>query len=140
MSRSCYSNRKYLQVTYTVQNIACTILTFCIWEPLNEYFLLQTVKTQMKCSIMLYFIRVNTVCKGKKDLQTKEYNIFENHNLTRHPRYNLTMDNAKFIISKKPLAYKGLNEFSFFFFDKMHQSFRRENSLADKLICISEII
>ena len=28
--------------------------------------LLQTVKTQMKCSIMLHFIGVYTVCKGKK--------------------------------------------------------------------------
>ena len=27
--------------------------------------LLQTVKTQMKCSKLLHFIRVNTVCKGK---------------------------------------------------------------------------
>ena len=32
---------------------------------------------------MLHFIRVNTVCKGKKDLQKKDYNIFfENYNLT----------------------------------------------------------
>ena len=35
--------------------------------------LLQTVKTQMKCSIMLHFIRVYTVCKAKNDFQTKEY-------------------------------------------------------------------
>ena len=50
-------------------------LTLCIFEiPKRE--LLQTVKTQMKCSIMLHFIRVYTVCKGKKDLETKEYNIF----------------------------------------------------------------
>ena len=27
-------------------------------------------------------IRVYTVCKGKKDLQKKEYNIFEKYNLT----------------------------------------------------------
>ena len=27
----------------------------------------QTVYTQMKCLIMLHFIRVNTVCKGKQD-------------------------------------------------------------------------
>ena len=32
--------------------------------------LLQTMKTQMKCSIMLHFIRVYTVCKGKKDKWT----------------------------------------------------------------------
>ena len=37
--------------------------------------LLQTVKTQMKCHIMRHFIKIYTVCKGKKDLQTKEYNI-----------------------------------------------------------------
>ena len=30
--------------------------------------------------IMRHFIRVYTVCKSKKDLQTKEF--FENHNLT----------------------------------------------------------
>ena len=38
--------------------------------------LLQTVKAQMKCSIMLYFIWVYTVCRGKKNPQTKEYNLF----------------------------------------------------------------
>ena len=48
--------------------------------------LLQTVKTQMKCSIMLHFIRVYTVCKGKKDLQTKEYNIFVLKIIIWHPR------------------------------------------------------
>ena len=30
--------------------------------------LLQTVNTQIKCSMMLHFIRVFTVCKGKTDL------------------------------------------------------------------------
>ena len=38
--------------------------------------ILQTVKTQMKWSIKLHFIRVYIVCKGKKDLQKKEHNIF----------------------------------------------------------------
>ena len=51
------------------------LLTLCISETL-EQVLLQTVKTQMECSIMLHFIRVYTVCQGKKDLQPKEYNIF----------------------------------------------------------------
>ena len=37
----------------------------------TEWVLLQTVKTQVKGSIMLHFIRVNTICKGKKDLHTK---------------------------------------------------------------------
>ena len=45
--------------------------------------LLQTVKTKMKCSIMLHFIRVYTICKGKKDLQTKRIQyLFEKYNLT----------------------------------------------------------
>ena len=34
------------------------------------------------------FISVYTICKGKKDLQTKEYNIFENFNLTPLNMYN----------------------------------------------------
>ena len=43
----------------------------------------------MKCSIMLHFIRVYTVCNGKNDLQTKEYTIFfENDNLTPLDMYN----------------------------------------------------
>ena len=36
-----------------------------------------------------YFIRAHTVCRGKNDLQTKEYNIlFENYNLTPLDMYN----------------------------------------------------
>ena len=57
-------------------------LTLCIPET-PKRVLLQTVKTQMKCSKMLHFTRVYTVCKGKKDLQTKEYN-----NLTPLDMYN----------------------------------------------------
>ena len=41
-----------------------------------KWVLLQTVKTQMKCSIMLHFIRVYTVCKGKKYLQTTRNKYF----------------------------------------------------------------
>ena len=51
------------------------LLTLCIRETPKRVFL-QTVKTQMKCSLVLHFIRVYTVCKVKKDLQTKEYTIF----------------------------------------------------------------
>ena len=40
------------------------ILTLCIREA-SKQVILQTVKTQVG----------STVCKGKKDLQTKEYNI-----------------------------------------------------------------
>ena len=39
---------------------------------------------------MLHFIWVYTVCKGKKDLKTEEYNIFLNNNLTP-----LDMDNGQ---------------------------------------------
>ena len=41
-----------------------------------KWVLLQTVKTQMKCSIMLHFIRVYTICIGKTDLQTKNTIFF----------------------------------------------------------------
>ena len=34
------------------------------------------------------YIRVNTVCYGKKDLQTKKYNIFQNFNQTHLGIYN----------------------------------------------------
>ena len=60
------------------------VLTLCIQET-PKLVLFQLVKTQMKCSIMLHFIRVYSVCKGKKDLQTKKYNtyiFFLNYNLT----------------------------------------------------------
>ena len=58
-------------------------VSFCIWTfghftalalcmgGTPKRVLLQTVKTQMKCRIMRHFIRVNTVCYGKNDLQTK---------------------------------------------------------------------
>ena len=37
----------------------------------------------MKCSIILHFICILTVCKGKKDLQTKKFNILlKIYNLT----------------------------------------------------------
>ena len=45
-------------------------LTLCIRET-PKGVRLQTMKTQTECSIMLHFIRVYTVCKGDKDLQTK---------------------------------------------------------------------
>ena len=41
------------------------LLTLCIRETPKQV-LLHTVKTQMKCSIMLHFIRVYTVYKGKE--------------------------------------------------------------------------
>ena len=62
-------------------------LTFCIQET-HKRLLIQTVKTQMKCCIMLHFIRVYTVCKCKKDLQTKNTIFFYNYNLTPLDMYN----------------------------------------------------
>ena len=59
---------------YAKTSLACS-LNLCIGETPKKV-LLQTVKTQMKCRLVWHFIRVYTVCKGKKDLQTKEYNIF----------------------------------------------------------------
>ena len=50
---------------------------------------MQTVQTQMKCSKKLHFIRVYTVCKGKKIFKTKNtIYIFFNHNLTTLDMYN----------------------------------------------------
>ena len=71
-------------------------LTLCIQEP-PKHVLLQTVKNQIKCYIMRHFSRVYTVCKGKNDLQTKEYNFYENYNLTALDMY--VMDYPKFIVS-----------------------------------------
>ena len=59
----------------------------------------------MKCSIMLHFIRVYTVCEGKNDLQT----IFENFNLTPLDMYNgLSQVYLYQTRRKNPLVYKGL--------------------------------
>ena len=50
--------------------------------------LLQTAKTQMKCSIMLHFIRVYTVWKGKKIFSQKNTICFWNYNLPPLDRHN----------------------------------------------------
>ena len=62
-------------------------LTLCIRET-HKRVPLQTMKTQIKCSIMLHFIRVYTVCKGKKDLRQKNTLSFQNYNLTPLDVYN----------------------------------------------------
>ena len=64
-------HHKYFGKTMLTQHKSniLRILTLCIQEtPIGIIF--QTVKTQMKQSIMLHFIRVYTVCEGKTDLQT----------------------------------------------------------------------
>ena len=49
---------------------------------------MQTVKTSMKSDTMRHFIKVYTVCQGKKDhLQTK-YNVSFNYNQTPLDMYN----------------------------------------------------
>ena len=58
-----------------------------VFEETPRLVLLQTSKTQMKCSIMLHFIRVLTVCKAKKDIQTNII-FLENYNLTPLDMYN----------------------------------------------------
>ena len=55
-------------------------LTLCIRET-PKCVPLQIVKT----------IKVFTVCKGENDLQTKEYNFFENYNLTPHRHVQWTI-------------------------------------------------
>ena len=58
-----------IHVSVIRDKIIFSTLTFCIQKPLKQV-LLQTVNTQMKCSM------VYAVCKGKKNLQTKENNVF----------------------------------------------------------------
>ena len=63
-------------------------LTLCIRDT-PKHILLKTMKNQMKCSIMLHFIRVYTVCKGKQIFRQKNTICFEkNYNLTRLDMYN----------------------------------------------------
>ena len=56
-------NMEAVIVTLGYNYMYYILLTLCIPETLKP-IILQTVKTQMKCSIMLHFFRVYTVCKG----------------------------------------------------------------------------
>ena len=49
----------FQSISYKIQ----FLITFCIRETPKRVFL-QTVKIKMKCSIMLHFIRIYTICKG----------------------------------------------------------------------------
>ena len=73
--------------SFTLQNVCCGYSTLCIWET-PKWVLLQTVKTQMKCHTMQHFIRAYTVCKGKKDLQTKIQYFLKINSLTPLDMYN----------------------------------------------------
>ena len=64
------------------------MLTLCIWK-IPERLLLQTVKNQMECSMMLHFIRVYTTLKVRKIFRQKNTFCFENYKLTP-----LNMNNA----------------------------------------------
>ena len=71
------------------------IITLYLVTP--KSVLWQTVNAQMKCRIMLHFIRVYTVCRDKNDLQRKKHNIFlQNYNPSIY-----TMDHPKFIVSNQ---------------------------------------
>ena len=52
---------QYLSIT----RFSSKYLTLCNWETLKRVSL-QAMKTQMKCSIMLHYIRFYTVYNGKK--------------------------------------------------------------------------
>ena len=69
------------------------------------------VNIQMKCSIMLCFIRVLTVCKSEKDLQTKEHDIVLN--FTQAPPYTYNGLSQVYYINEKenPSVYKGLTKY-----------------------------
>ena len=62
---------QYFQVGSQLQNPE---LSLCI-QKTPKRVALQTAKTQMKCSIMLHFIRVYTVCKGKSRSPIFSFNL-----------------------------------------------------------------
>ena len=69
----------------------------------------QLVKSQMKCPIMQYFIRVYTVCSDKKLSSEKEMQFYLEP-LTCDPS-NYTIDHPMCIVSnrrKNPFRHKGL--------------------------------
>ena len=99
------------QVAKNDINLICETktLTLCIRET-PKRVLFQTVNTQMKCSIMLHFIRVNTV-KVKKDLQTDKIIQYLKKNIIPDaPRYvQWTIPNLLYQTRRKNLlVYKGL--------------------------------
>ena len=49
---------------------------------------MQTLKTQMKCSTMGHFIRIYTVCSGKKSTDKKNAIFLENYNMTPLDMYH----------------------------------------------------
>ena len=59
----------------------------------------------MKCRMMRHFIRIYTVCLGKKDSQTKK-SLKKEYNLIQWTIYSLLYITSR----KNPLVYKGLVE------------------------------
>ena len=76
--------------------------------------------TQMKYGIMRHFIRIDTICKGKKDLKTKIIHFFENFNLTSLGMYN---GQPKFILSnqkEESICIQKLRSQAYLFHESMH--------------------
>ena len=78
----------HLKVIFSEMNNIALTLALVLFYQLLKRVLLQTVKTQMKCSIKLYFIRVYTVYKVKKIFRQKNKIFFEKFNLTPLDVYN----------------------------------------------------
>ena len=89
------------------KNKLTTLLTFCVWET-PQRAVLQIVKIQMRCTIILHFIRVFSVCKGKKRSSDKWIQYFLI--LPNFPRYvQWTIPSLLFQSRRKnPLVFKGL--------------------------------
>ena len=106
-----FENRKRKRVRYfrTFTVSRALILTLCISEP-PKRVLLQTVKTQMKCSIMWHIIRFYIVCKDKKSSDKRIQYIFLDYTLTPLDTYiQWTIPNLLYQTRRKnPLVYKGL--------------------------------
>ena len=84
-------------------------LTLCTWEA-PKGVLLQTVKSQMKCSMMLNFIWDITVCKGKKVLRQKIQYFFLKYDVTPLDMY-IGLSQVYCIKLERgdnPLVYKAL--------------------------------
>ena len=65
-----------------------THLLFLYWLNGGTFTNREDPDAKLKSHIMQHFIRVNTVCYGKKELQVQKYNIFRKVYLTSLYTYN----------------------------------------------------
>ena len=116
------SLRFYLALNKTTKFLLpINTLPLCIPETPKQVFL-QPGKTLMKCSIMLHFIRVCTVCKGEKNLQFLKNTLF-------FANYNL-----------KPLdMYSGLSQVHCIKPERRIHLYTREDSLVYKGLTLSSL-